>query len=298
MEGTSVGGEGMTSHDGGDVKSIEQHVRSLLAGPSKPTATEKRTPKAGMSMGLVDTDVMQKMCTLKALKAGDMIDSPEFKVARTNILRHAGFVIEEEDRDRSVGNGPQKRGSRSVTPRQLRTGSSSESDDDESSLTGATLSAEGDASRTKKRRRLRNIALRPQFEKRCKTVLWVHYESGAIEEYTVPFEFKDSNGDDLTMWSENDDGVWSCTMCRAKTKGCTFDPEKNKRLDSKLEHNQYKEHTKAVMNTCALPAGAIRFVPWGKEFAKYKHAVEWYQSASETEREGVFTLAIPQHRVF
>ena len=230
---------------------------------------------------MIDEDAVRKMNTLMMMKKSGFVESPEYAIRKKSIMDDAGLGSVDGHAKPSVN----KRKRMQVEDDEDSSDSDLGSEAVASSKTGGSRGAGSEEQRVRERRLKRKASVNEKMQK-VKTAVWVHCEDEKISKLDVAFSFKTKDGNMMDQWKANADGTWSCALCHEKTKGCKYDPEKDLRFDSKMEHNRYKKHTIALMKQLALPEGAIRFVPWLKDDLKYEQSVHAYRSMDASERNG------------
>ena len=205
---------------------------------------------------LVDKELLRKVTTLKFLQ----LSPTNYKRRLNAILDDAGYGNNEsppkkQKTERAQGSTHRRK---LETPGQAE--DPTESSNSEEEEQGVAAQAQ---ERTVKRRLQKKASTQEKLATVLVTTLWADMGNDNIAEITVPFSFEDKDNNTVSQWSCNDQGVWTCTFCRSKTKGCTFDPEgKNVRLDNTKAHNLSREHRRVAKEKFPLPEGAIRWVPW------------------------------------
>jgi hypothetical protein len=111
----------------------------------------------------------------------------------------------------------------------------------------------GDGEEDKSRRRGKAAkTTEAAFATSCKTKVLCFQPDGQLVLHSVGFEFpaKAFPGKMIRMWEKAPSGVWSCAVCTGRPTCYDPDPKEKQRFDSKMQHNQYADHTNRVIRAC------------------------------------------------
>ena len=233
-------------------------------------------------------ELLAKLALLDTLKEMNRIGSPEYKNRTQVLLDDAGLGTNSSLTPQSQT----RKRRRSLSASATLPDSSDEAGEEELGQSRASEKA-SEKDRTIKRRLQRKASVELQIAK-GKTVLYAEMENNEFKGVVVANSFISSTGKELKMWDVDDNGIWTCQICRSKTAGSKYDPEKDARLDSKLEHNRYREHTMKLSEMVSLPEGALNWVPWPKSegHKTYSKALDAYKAMDPSERRGELSLHV------
>jgi len=231
-------------------------------------------------MGDDSPEVLNKLGSLAKMLERKYIDENEFNLRKRSLLDEAGYGSAASAKKPKLAPP-----SFSVRLTDSDECSDSDNESNQSSLKGSanTNKSQGD----QKRRRLKKSATAAEaIAKHCRPKLWLDKKDGSIVQHVVPLEYVNNKDEKALQWKVDEDGFYSCAVCRAKTKGTKLDPNSAQRVDSKMLHNVEKGHINRLVAMVQVPGDAVRFISWRKEDEKYIQSKEHYEKLDASARSG------------